>query len=793
MDQTDIDTDSPLYQQHYVPLNDTVKKIRTSISQSNYKETLYFTKQMLLHLTPKNNCPETPTQYEQLYSSILEQMQYIHNSFFDHPNLVYLYNSAYQCKHVLPRLYLLITIGSALIQTQPQHNAAVIRELFISVKSVNHPIRGLFIRSCLITFTKNLLPDTNSPHENGLIKYEDTLVYLMSTIEDMVKLWSEISDNKNERKETQHVIVEAFNELGSLRGTNGAVFEKEIVPKIVQMILNKEDASCTELLMDCLVSSFREECVVKGTNAIVKMGMKVKNTIKVQTILIKLFDRLEKFFNNKENVNVIIENNLYECMRKSLFQFKNMDYELVWADLSTVTFTDKQLLQLLEFEYAYMKLVYAKDIITDNKIKYDTVVKIFTSSQIIASKCNRIKNTKQIVKLIFNLLSITLDNNISVFKLESYETLSQCLDTGAKYLFTLKIAEFLSNRKNESQEDIVNTTDKLKQIEKLLVPVLYEDITSQNDVPYEMNTITKFVYKLQNTNMKVLYEMYEYLYEVFVKGGEMRYKYTLSALVNIVLRFCYEIYTDKYDDKENKKETLDDNIKLISTMMNVLEKEYVGKSVQMYLMIYKQLKYMEFDYNKRKEFLNKAVDLYAKAVQEKKIPFKEMKSAFGNIVGIIGSNVNEKEEHNEVLSKCREFVLNIVDGYEKVFHMNTFICLLIYDNDYVNKINEWILRMKDIIKQNGYKDIQSFWIVNDVINKCIWFNNKDTNKLIPKEIIKDLVNIMGDIISKQGVSPSDTTANSTKQQRNTTIINTALVVTPTPLDIYNNLKSACST
>ena len=79
--------------------------------------------------------------------------------------------------------------------------------------------------------------------------------------------------------------------------------------------------------------------------------------------------------------------------------------------------------------------------------------------------------------------------------------------------------------------------------------------------------------------------------------------------------------------------------------------------------------------------------------------------------------------------KYKEFVLNIVDGSEKIFYMNIFLYLLRYDNDYESKINEWILQMKHIIKEINQNDIQSFWKVNNVINKCIWLSNKDKKLL----------------------------------------------------------------
>lgn len=65
--------------------------------------------------------------------------------------------------NILPRLYLLITVGSVYIRSMEAPANDVMYDLVELCRGVQHPIRGLFLRNYLSEMTKDLMPDDGSP------------------------------------------------------------------------------------------------------------------------------------------------------------------------------------------------------------------------------------------------------------------------------------------------------------------------------------------------------------------------------------------------------------------------------------------------------------------------------------------------------------------------------------------------------------------------------------------------------------------------------------------------------
>ena len=71
-----------------------------------------------------------------------------------------LYELVQYCGNIIPRLYLIVTVGSAFIKANLLSVRDVLRDLVEMCRGVQHPLRGLFLRKYLLEMTKNLLPDT---------------------------------------------------------------------------------------------------------------------------------------------------------------------------------------------------------------------------------------------------------------------------------------------------------------------------------------------------------------------------------------------------------------------------------------------------------------------------------------------------------------------------------------------------------------------------------------------------------------------------------------------------------
>ena len=76
-----------------------------------------------------------------------------------------LYESVQHAGSVIPRLYLLITVGAAYVKTKEAPVQAILSDLLDMVKGVQQPTRGLFLRYYLLKMMKDILPDTDPDAE----------------------------------------------------------------------------------------------------------------------------------------------------------------------------------------------------------------------------------------------------------------------------------------------------------------------------------------------------------------------------------------------------------------------------------------------------------------------------------------------------------------------------------------------------------------------------------------------------------------------------------------------------
>jgi vacuolar protein sorting-associated protein 35 len=76
-----------------------------------------------------------------------------------------IYELVQHAGNILPRSYLLCTVGSVYIKSKEAPAKDVLKDLVEMSRGVQHPIRGLFLRSYLSQISRDKLPDVGSPYE----------------------------------------------------------------------------------------------------------------------------------------------------------------------------------------------------------------------------------------------------------------------------------------------------------------------------------------------------------------------------------------------------------------------------------------------------------------------------------------------------------------------------------------------------------------------------------------------------------------------------------------------------
>lgn len=103
----------------------------------------------------------TPKQYYELYILVYDGLEYLASYLKEnHPNnhLADLYELVQYAGNIIPRLYLMITVGTVYMSVPDAPVKEVMKDMIEMCRGVQHPIRGLFLRYFLSQRTKDLLP-----------------------------------------------------------------------------------------------------------------------------------------------------------------------------------------------------------------------------------------------------------------------------------------------------------------------------------------------------------------------------------------------------------------------------------------------------------------------------------------------------------------------------------------------------------------------------------------------------------------------------------------------------------
>ncbi len=98
---------------------------------------------------------------------LYEMVQYAgtHSRSFQFLPLLHPYLSPAHSGNIVPRLYLLVTVGAVFIRTQTAPARPVLKDLIEMCRGVQHPLHGLFLRNHLLQAVKADLPEGIEPYD----------------------------------------------------------------------------------------------------------------------------------------------------------------------------------------------------------------------------------------------------------------------------------------------------------------------------------------------------------------------------------------------------------------------------------------------------------------------------------------------------------------------------------------------------------------------------------------------------------------------------------------------------
>ena len=224
--------------------------MKKALDGSNIKEAMKSAQNMVSNLRVGN---VSPKEYYMLFMLVFDELNILELAFRDIYNrkkikFSKIYEKVQYSNEIIPRLYLMITAGSVLIDTHEMTSSAVIQDLFQMLKGVQHPFRGLFLRYYFLKMIKSKIPDADEEgYQEKLEKefgcLENILDMLTENLGEMNKLWIRIGSlvkdkkkRKQERGDLKITVGENIVRLASIQGLTVEMYKNKLLPVLLEHV-----------------------------------------------------------------------------------------------------------------------------------------------------------------------------------------------------------------------------------------------------------------------------------------------------------------------------------------------------------------------------------------------------------------------------------------------------------------------------------------------------------------------------------------------------------------------------
>ena len=338
--------------------------IHTAIEKNNLRQCLKETYSMLSEL---RTSALTPKNYYHLFTTIFDEMQIVENFFSEEISrgrkVRDLYDSVQQAVYLIPRLYLMITAGSLVMENEPKSSSEIIFDLLGMVKGVQNPIRGLFVRYYLLKRIKDKLPDKDNVYLKEGGNFDDTLRFIIQNMDEMNRLWirlgTDVLGNEKilrdkERVELKILVGESINRLSSLDGLTLELYEKEVLPKLIQIIIESNDILSQQYLMECIIHAFSDSYNIKCIELILNTLSRLSPGVDIKGLFISLMEKLAKFITDNSGEDATEEDKKLVSNATSVYPVLAQYFDRLQKE--TLMLGDNMdILKLLDLNTSFMK------------------------------------------------------------------------------------------------------------------------------------------------------------------------------------------------------------------------------------------------------------------------------------------------------------------------------------------------------------------------------------------------------------------------------------------------------
>ncbi|WRT64227.1 uncharacterized protein IL334_001156 [Kwoniella shivajii] len=279
-------------------------QLKRCLEQDQIMEALKAASSMLAELRTSSLSPK---QYYELYMSVFDSLRYLSNYLYEahqegKHHLADLYELVQYAGNIVPRLYLMITVGSVYMSVPDAPVKEIMKDMLEMSRGVQHPTRGLFLRHYLSGQTRDFLPVGTSDGPSGNL--QDSIGFVLTNFIEMNKLWVRLQhqghSREGEKRETERrdlriLVGTNLVRLSQLEGVDLGMYQTIILPSVLEQVVNCRDVIAQEYLMEVVIQVFTDDFHLHTLTSFLSACAQLHPRVNIKSIVIALIDRLAAY------------------------------------------------------------------------------------------------------------------------------------------------------------------------------------------------------------------------------------------------------------------------------------------------------------------------------------------------------------------------------------------------------------------------------------------------------------------------------------------------------------------
>ncbi|KAJ5888046.1 Vacuolar protein sorting-associated protein 35 [Penicillium taxi] len=244
-----------------------------------------------------------PKQYYELYMAVFDALR--HLSVYlkeNHPvnHLADLYELVQYAGNIVPRLYLMITVGTVYMSVEDAPVKEIMKDMMEMSRGIQHPIRGLFLRYYLSGQARDFLPSGTSDGPEGNL--QDSVNFVLTNFVEMNKLWVRLQHQGPSRERERR--IQERRELELLVGSNVVrlsqlvdleTYKSGILQALLEQVVQCRDVLAQEYLLEVITKVFPDEFHLHTLDLMLSAIARLHPSVDLKKIVIGLMDRLSTY------------------------------------------------------------------------------------------------------------------------------------------------------------------------------------------------------------------------------------------------------------------------------------------------------------------------------------------------------------------------------------------------------------------------------------------------------------------------------------------------------------------